>query len=211
MTRPRRISFPEPMTVPRYFPTCSLSEALARRRPRWRSGMTIMELVVAMTVLAAVLATTMAILQLTVNLNRQGRQQLSNVESLDRLSRQFRADVRAASAAGPVAHDDDRSTLPLTHPAGTRIEYRLNQREPARIVRLVRQGETIASREGYELSDWTPSSLAVSSESPPRARLVLSRATSLPADQPAGLAIEAVIGARLPAPQPGDGGKDGSR
>ena len=75
------------------------TEASSTRRGSLRRGITILEIMVVMTGVAAMLALCALTIQLLMRLNDDGHARLSAAVSLERLARQIRQDAHASDAA----------------------------------------------------------------------------------------------------------------
>ncbi|MFO0953182.1 MAG: hypothetical protein U0835_18910 [Isosphaeraceae bacterium] len=155
---------------------------------RARRGVSLIELILIMGAMTLVLTTCAVYTHMLLRLERSGRESASDMTTTARLARQFRTDVRAASAArkGPG------ETLVLSSEGGGEVAYSV---ETGTLVRVEKQaGKT--RREGY----------AYALHAPPRfesdGKLVRFTVTESPTNRPDSLRPDLVVEAVL--------GKDGS-
>jgi len=154
----------------------------ARRRPR-RRGASLIELVVIVGSVAVVLGLCAVLIHGLLKLDRSGRAAVDDTTTLARLARRFRQDVRAAAKAAP----DTPTQLVLTGGGGGTVSYHL---DGSRLLREVRNGETLRGREGYHVGRLGPVSFDAA-DGLVRLRLARSHGAGL-ARPPVG--VEAVLG-----------------
>jgi hypothetical protein len=119
--------------------------ALGRRR-----GISMIEMMVMMTAVAALLGMTVIVLQLLMRLDADGRGRLERAGAIGRLSRQFRSDAHAASGVEIVAPDPMKPpTMRMTPGPNRTVEYQ--PREDGEIARVETVGGEVARRETYIL------------------------------------------------------------
>jgi hypothetical protein len=117
--------------------------ALGRRR-----GISLVELMVMMTAVAALLGMTVIVLQLLMRLDADGRGRLDRAGAIGRLSRQFRSDVHAASGVEIVAPDPTKPpTMRLTPGPNRAVEYQ--SRKDGEVARVETVGGEVARRETF--------------------------------------------------------------
>jgi hypothetical protein len=119
--------------------------ALGRRR-----GISMVEMMVMMTAVAALLGMTVIVLQLLMKLDADGRGRLERAGAIGRLSRRFRADAHAASGVEIVAADPGKPPAMRIIPGPNRvIEYQ--PRQDGEIARVESVGGKVARRETFIL------------------------------------------------------------
>jgi prepilin-type N-terminal cleavage/methylation domain-containing protein len=102
-----------------------------------RSGYTLVEMLVVIAMTTLLLGLCAGLIHTLVGVDRGGRSHLAEAESLARLARQFRADVRAAIAVAPSAGEPGRGIpLELALPEQRRVAYRV---DASAVVRVVQQ------------------------------------------------------------------------
>jgi hypothetical protein len=125
------------------------SEYSPKRRRSSRRGITILEIMVVMTGVAAMLTLCAITIQLLMRLNADGHTRLSAAVSLDRLGRQLRQDAHACDAAKLDQMADGKSTgLRLTLEPRHDVLYEPKHRE---IVRVETKDGKLGRRESYSL------------------------------------------------------------
>lgn len=163
-----------------------------RRRERPR-GYTLIEMVLVVGAVSLVLGLCATVLSAVFKVDRSGRNAVADATTIARLARQFRQDVRAAGTARVAgAKPPAGAGLDLVGTGGASIVYRV---EGGRLVRQVRQGDTVGARESYAVERLGPVAFGVDAG---RAWLVLARHP----DEGPGLArpevrIEARVGKDL--------------
>jgi len=110
-----------------------------------RSGTTLLELLVVITVGTAVTGMAVGLLGLALHFRRETQSRLQATAAVERLDRQFREDCHAALDCQPLAAADGWS-LALTGDAV--VEYRFH---PGRVERVERAGEKVRGRETFVL------------------------------------------------------------
>ena len=118
-----------------------MKPTLTRTRPR---GYALVEMLVVMTMLAALLGLCGGMLHLLTRLDRAGRVVNDEASDLFRLARDFREDVHAARDPGPPAASTERFGFALGD--GRSVEYAAR---PGDILRTVKQGDRVVARELY--------------------------------------------------------------
>jgi prepilin-type N-terminal cleavage/methylation domain-containing protein len=162
------------------------------KTPDRRRGYALIEMVVTMTVLAALLGLCVGTIHLLMRLDRAGREAGDEAADVFRLARDFRADARAATDAEPPAPSSERFAMAL--PGGRAVEYTVR---PDDLMRTVRKGDRVVAREMYRRRPRSSVAFAVDrpSGSPP---FVVLRVGRPPEGQPDGPArvqeIEAEFG-----------------
>ena len=120
-------------------------EMIVKRRRSTRRGFTLVEMIVVIGGITIILGLCAGLLHTLLRLDRSGRESLNDTNTLARLARQFRQDVRASRAAKP----GDAGSLALTRPDGPDVSYRV---QGARLVREERAGEKVVRREAYAVA-----------------------------------------------------------
>jgi prepilin-type N-terminal cleavage/methylation domain-containing protein len=105
-----------------------------RSSPGSRRGITLIEMLMVITILAVVLGTTVVQLQLMLRLDQSGRARFEQAAARERLGRQLRLDIHDADSAEPVA-ENRRSGLrvQLHGTSSGQVEYWINAAEVVRI------------------------------------------------------------------------------
>jgi type II secretory pathway pseudopilin PulG len=111
---------------------------------RRRGGYALIELLVVITVVAAMLTLCAGMIHLLLKLDHAGRSASEVANDLGRLARDFRDDAHAASPDSPAARADGRLTLAL--PGGRAVEYQVR---PSDVLRTVREGDKVRRHETY--------------------------------------------------------------
>ena len=93
------------------------------RPARRRRGITLVELMAAMTTLTIILAVCAALMTMLMRLDGSGRDHVANEATLARLARAFRADVREADRVEPLAAGKPSNGLSLADGASHSVEY----------------------------------------------------------------------------------------
>ena len=114
------------------------------RRARHR-GVTLVEMLVVVTAASVLLGLVTVVLHTTFRAERKLRDQLALHRTIDRLARQFRADVHAA---GSQRQADEGQRLILNLPGQQAAEYRITD---TRIIRTLQQNAHVRHREAYAL------------------------------------------------------------
>ena len=123
--------------------------AAPMRRHSSRRGITILEIMVVMTGVAAMLALCAITIQLLMRLNADGHTRLSAAVSLDRLARQIRQDAHASNTAQLDQKAGAKTaSLRLTLEPKHDVLYEPQHRE---IVRVETKDGTLSRRESYSL------------------------------------------------------------
>ena len=165
----------------------------SRSVPRFgsRRGVSLVELLAAMTAASVVMATSLGLVHRSFSFESRSRGILADERTALRLARQFRADVHEAITATGGPDDAPGGGLVAIGCPASRITYR---REAAGLVRLTELTTGAATREQYSFS--RPVEWAMRTEG----RLVsLSGTTAAAAAGQPSLALEVV--AVLPLPQ----------
>ncbi len=116
-----------------------------------RSGKSLLELLVAISILSSLLALAGRTFAFLMRADARGRKSVVQSAGLSRLANRFRRDVRAAKSAELIAANNENSKrLRLTMPDGRFIEYRP---EGNRVTAVVFDGKKIRGRERYLLGD----------------------------------------------------------
>lgn len=120
-----------------------------------RRGFSLVELLVVLSMMAIVLVLCVGLIHTLLRLDRAARAQVAEDADLSRLAREFRRDVRAATALEPIPFAAGPSTwLPLALPGGRTVEYRSRGNT---LIRSERTAEAILRTETFRL----PSRVAV--------------------------------------------------
>jgi len=123
---------------------------LTSGRRRTRRGMTIIELLMLMSILAFVFGAAIVQMQLLMRLGHDGRARLDRAFAWERLGRQFRQDVHDATSAKPFdAGKDPSLRIESEGKPSTVIEYRFGKAEVVRTEAA--SGKKVAS-EAYALT-----------------------------------------------------------
>lgn len=154
-----------------------------------RRGKTLIEMLLLISVLSVILATTAATLIALMKTDRQLRRDLDQQTTLARLGEKFRADAHSAASCQLGAACD------LTLPDGRVVRYEVRS---GQVVREVRQGEQVQHRDTFYL----PETAAITFHQPAESesRLVQLRIAPMPdSDAPYRMAvrpalIEAAVG-----------------
>ena len=121
------------------------------RHARRRRGYTLVESLVALTLLSVTLTTVTLTLHTLYKADRRLRDELDRESELQRLAAQFRTDTHTAETAtvGPLTNDGSaKNRLDLTLGTGRKVQYSVF---PERIERTLHQAETVEHRESYRL------------------------------------------------------------
>lgn len=113
-----------------------------------RSGKTIIEVLVVISVFAALMTPIGRLLHTMMRSEREGVQALTASVSGSRLAREFRSDVHAARDVETAADENGPGELRLIHDDGTAVTYRAGDR---RMQRIVARGDEVLSRESFRL------------------------------------------------------------
>lgn len=173
-------------------------EAPSRETPDRRAsrrGITIIETLVLMTVVAAMLGLSALLLQLLLRLDGDGKARVDDAATLARLSRQFRQDAHAAASASPIRQRGaEPAALRLESAPRRVIEYQAGN--GGVIVRLESNGGAQGRRETYRLALGGPIELGLVADGGRQfARLSISRRVSPHrADAPRAMEIIAAVG-----------------
>jgi type II secretory pathway pseudopilin PulG len=169
--------------------------AVAGADRRDRRGITIVEMIVVMTVVATMLGLCVLLLQMLMKLDADSRARRDGTAALGRLAEQLRADVHAAQAAkvgdrpavGPAE-------LQLLRGPDQTIEYRADG--ASSVVRVESEKGKPVRRERYDVPRSGPIALALDREGDRQfVRLSIGRrATSSRDDPPRVLEIVALVG-----------------
>ena len=116
---------------------------MTQHNPTQRSGTTLIELVVVMTVQTAILGLAIALLSLLITTEKQGRRDVERGMAYDALSDRFRRDAHAAESA-----ETNATSHELRLASDWRVTYQSTEEG---IQRLEFFGEAIAARELFRL------------------------------------------------------------
>lgn len=120
-----------------------------RLRHRERRGVSLVEIMAAMTVLTVVLGLTVALLEMLLRLNTAGGEHAAHEATIARLGRAFRRDVRDADLVSRCDEGGTSGTLTLGHSGRAPIvEYQIRKAE---VVRVEWDGDEIVKQERYAL------------------------------------------------------------
>lgn len=131
-------------------------KAATLRRSLGRRGVTLVELSVMLTVVAAMLGVCVVVLAMTMRLETDGRDAFDRSESMAQLAARFREDAHRARAASV-----EGTTLKLDLGAVPAIEYRADQ---GRISRVVVEGGKETARESYRIPQSVGAKVALKDE-----------------------------------------------
>lgn len=190
-------------------PTQPASDSRTAGRGPGRRGITLIEVVVLMTGVAAMLGLTVLMLQLLLKLDADSRARFDNAGMLARLAEQFRRDVHGAGAARLVEQPSSPALLRIGSEPARVIEYQVKGQ--SKIIRVESiKGKAVRS-ESYEIARGGPIELALKQEGGRRfATLTVDRqASSNRTDPPRLFEILAQVGRnrdRLAAAAPAAGG-----
>ena len=120
-------------------------------------GFSLIEIVLVIGAVAVLLGLCAGILHVLLRLDRTGRQHLVETATVGRLARQFRHDVRAATAAKPIAGETGLARrLELSLTQGHVVEYQGDEHSVVRLEKK-KHGGSIDRREFYRLPFcWDP-------------------------------------------------------
>ena len=182
---------------------------MARRRSiatNTRRGMTIIELLMLMSILAFVLGASIVQLQLLMKLGSDGRARAEGAASWDRLGAQFRLDLHDAASASPFAEKEETGLrITMDESADRRIEYRTGR---DRIVRTETSNGKVTARESYAIPRLQKASFEDRAEGRGHlVALVVTRSTVKVNDAPAR--VEEILAAVNPtrSSKPGPAGE----
>jgi hypothetical protein len=128
--------------------------------------MTMIEMIVLMTAVAAMLGLSAVMLQLLLKLEGSSRARLDGAAAMARLAEQFRRDVHAARSArltSPPAGAPGRRGLAVEPGPEQAIEYRVTR--DGKIVRLESRKGSLVRRESYDIPRSGPITLALLQQS----------------------------------------------
>jgi hypothetical protein len=173
----------------------------SRSRADRRRGVTLIEMTVMMTAVAAMLGACALMLGLAMRLQSDGVASFERSESLDRLAVRFRDDAHAARSA-----TIDGRALRLEPSAGKVVEYRVD--EEGGLSRVVVEGEKETAREPYRIPEAVAARLALRDEDGRRfAALAVDLQRRRDRIDPIRTwEVVAVVGRNLP-PKPKEGGR----
>ena len=139
----------------------SVSPSPASRRPRHhRSGYTLVEMLVVISVNSVLMAAAVTLLAALVKSDRSGQQHCERTRALVQLAEQFRDDVATASDA-TIATNQVGETLRLRFGDERTVEY---VRDGKRIRRLEHEGSAASSREAYSLAELSNATFGISED-----------------------------------------------
>ncbi len=182
--------------------------SIARGGP-CRRGVTLIEMIVVMTGVAAMLGLTVLMLQLLLRLDGDSRARLDSASMLARLAEQFRRDVHGAGAARLVEQPPRPAGLRIEPGPDRAIEYQVKGQ--GRVIRVESIKGKVVRSESYEIARGGPIGLALRQEGGRRfATLTVDRqAAKNHTDPPRLFEILAQVGRnrdRLAAAAPAAGG-----
>jgi hypothetical protein len=151
-----------------------------------RRGVTLVEMMVLITGVAAMLGLTVLMLQLLLRLDVDSRARFDTAGILARLAEQFRSDVHKAVSARLVGQPSKPAVLRIEVEPGRAIEYEVKGLN--KVVRVEsKQGKLVRS-ESYEIARGGPIELAIKQEERSRfARLTVDRQASRTRTDPSRL------------------------
>ena len=124
-----------------------------------RRGASLVEMILIIGSMTIIFAVCGVFLHLLLRVDRSGRAALTEAVTVSRLGRQFRDDVRAASAAKPVeGKAGSPGGLGLTLPGGRAVAY---TNVPGFLERVESAGDKFTRREGYRLDPTAAATFAV--------------------------------------------------
>jgi len=158
-----------------------------------RRGVTIVETIVLMTVVAAILGLCVLLLQLLMKLDVESRARVEASSALGRLSSQFRQDLHSATRAEVIGRSGHRA-LRIQLTAGRTVEYLVP--EKTQVLRVETEEGKPVRREQYEVPRSDPITVALDVEGDRQlARLTLQRrVTREPDERPKPFEIVASVG-----------------
>jgi len=185
------------------------SPIASRSRSPRRRGITLIEIIVLMTGVAAMLGLTVLMLQLLLKLDGDSRARLGAAGMLARLAEQFRRDVHGASAARLVEQPSRPAGLRIEPGPDRTIEYQVKGQN--KVIRVESIKGKLVRSESYEIARGGPIELALEQEGGRRfATLTVDRqASKNRTDPPRLFEILAQVGRnrdRLAAAAPAAGG-----
>ncbi len=127
-----------------------------------RRGVTLIEVIVLMTGVAAMLGLTVLMLQLLLKLDGDSRSRLDSAGMLARLAEQFRRDVHGAGAARLVELPSRPAWLRIEAGPDRAIEYQV--KGPSRVIRVESSKGKVVRSESYEIARGGPIELALKQE-----------------------------------------------
>ena len=120
-----------------------------QHRKTRRRGYSLIEMVVVVGAVTIVLSMCGLTLHALMRLDRSGRRGFDDASTVARLARQFRKDVRSASAAKTNAADDEKSRLDMNIHDKQTVTYAL---EGIKLIRTEKQADgKVLNREGYRV------------------------------------------------------------
>ena len=123
-------------------------------RRAYPAGVSLIEMVLLIASITVILSACGTFLHLLMKLDRAGRDAMRDSNSVARLARQFRGDVRAAAAAKVVEPEADRpGRLELTTEGRPTVTYRV---ESGSLLRTESDGAKVYRREAYLVEHLDP-------------------------------------------------------
>ncbi len=179
------------------------------RESQGRRGVTLLEMIVVMTGVAAMLGLTVLMLQLLLKLDGDSRARLDSAGMLARLAEHFRRDVHGAGVARLVEQPPGPAGLRIEAGPDRAIEYKVKGQ--SRVIRVESIKGKVVRSESYEIARGGPIELALKQEGGRRfATLTVDRQASRKrTDPPRLFDIVALVGRnrdRLAAAAPAAGG-----
>ena len=95
------------------------------RRPARNAGITLVEMVIAITMATALMTVLTAVVVRVISANHAATDHLAALVGVGRLGEQFRRDVHAATSAKIDQHDQESPRILLSDDDGNKIEYTL--------------------------------------------------------------------------------------
>ncbi len=142
-----------------------------------RRGVTLIEVIVLMTGVAAMLGLTVLMLQLLLKLDGDSRARFDRAGMLARLAEQFRRDVHGAAAARLVEEPSRPALLRIEQEPGRAIDYQVKGQ--SKVVRVESFRGKPVRTESYEVAQGGPIELALKQEGGHRfATLIVDRQAS---------------------------------
>jgi type II secretory pathway component PulJ len=140
-------------------PELPASESRIAGQGLGRRGVTLIEVIVLMTGVAAMLGLTVLMLQLLLKLDGDSRARFDRAGTLARLAEQFRRDVHAAAAARLVEEPSRPAVLRIEQEPGRAIDYQVKGQ--SKVVRVESLRGKQVRTESYEVAQGGPIELAL--------------------------------------------------